>query len=72
MSKKRLCRCDAYRFPHREGGGKCEGDPERGDDEAADRWLLRLMERGYRNIDELLDDPRRGQAAAINRERHKP
>ena len=51
------CYCEAYPFPHRRGGGKCE-DPERVDEEAADRWLLRLMERGYRNIDEYLDDPR--------------
>lgn len=69
---RRLCRCDAYRFPHREGGGACQGDPERASEEEADRWLLGLMERGSRSIDEVLDDPRRGQAGPINRERYKP
>ena len=59
--RPQLCRCAAYRFPHREGGGRCEGDPERGDDAAADRWLLGLMERGRRNEDERLDDPRHDQ-----------
>ena len=64
------CRCEAYPFPHRKYGGKCEAyDPEAGNEEAADRWLMGLMERGYRNIDEKLDDPRRGQAESINRER---
>ena len=70
---KKPCRCNAYPFPHREYGGKCEAyDPERGDEESADRWLMGLMERGYRNIDELLDDPQRGQAEQFNRERYKP
>jgi hypothetical protein len=47
------CRCPAYHFPHREYGGKCEAfDPERGDEEAADRWLMGLMRRGYRNMDQ--------------------
>ena len=51
--KQKPCYCDAYlrkdgtSFPHRKYGGKCEGfDPEAGDEEAADRWLLRLMYRG--------------------------
>ena len=68
--RRKPCRCEAYPFPHRKYGGKCEAyDPEAGDEEAADRWLMGLMERGYRNIDEKLDDPRRGQAESINRER---
>lgn len=77
--KPKLCYCDAYvnkhtgkPYPHRKGGGKCDGhDPEAGDEEAADRWLIRLMRRGYRNIDEALDSLQRGQAAAINRERYR-
>ena len=72
IGKRKVCRCEAYAFPHRMYGGKCEAfDPEAGDEEAADRWLGGLMRRGYRNIDELLDDPRRGQAAALNRERYQ-
>lgn len=71
--KERICRCQAYTFPHREGSGRCWGeDPERGDDEAADRWLLGLMERGSRSEDVRLDDPRHGQAEGLNRERYKP
>ena len=62
MSVRKPCRCEAYRFPHREYGGLCAGDPDRGDEESADRWLTYAMKRGYRNMDELLDDPRRGQA----------
>jgi len=27
MKKQITCRCDAYRFPHREFGGKCKGMP---------------------------------------------
>lgn len=77
--KPRLCYCDAYLrkdgapFPHRKGGGRCEArDPEAGNEEAADRWLLGLMDRGSRNIDHVLDDPRHGQAEALNRERYLP
>ena len=71
--KPKLCYCGMYKFPHRKGGGKCEGhDPEAGDEEAADRWLMGLMRRGYRNIDHELDDPRHGQAAELNRERYRP
>ena len=52
MKPRKPCRCEAYPFPHRKYGGKCEAyDPEAGDEEAADK-------RGYRNIDEFLDDPR--------------
>ena len=73
IGKRKVCRCDAYSFPHRMYGGRCEAhDPEAGDEEAADRWLVGLMERGHRNIDEVLDDPRHGQAAGINRERYRP
>lgn len=59
MKKKQTnCYCDAYSFVHRMYGGRCEAfDPERGDEEAADRWLSGLMRRGYRTIDELLDSP---------------
>lgn len=66
--KPKLCYCAAYLrkdgtpFPHRKGGGHCEGrDPEAGDEEAADRWLMGLMERGHRNIDEMLESPTRNQ-----------
>ena len=73
IGPRRVCRCDAYHFPHRMYGGRCEAyDPEAGDEETADRWLMGLMERGHRNIDHELDDPRHGQAAEINRERYKP
>lgn len=29
--KQETCRCDAYSFPHRLYGGKCEGIPEEED-----------------------------------------
>ncbi len=49
--RKVVCRCEAYPFPHRYLGGKCIGhDPDRPDEEAADRWLMRLMEKGHREI----------------------
>lgn len=54
--KATICRCEAYPFPHRYLGGKCIGyDPDRPDEEAADRWLLRLMERGHRVLDAFKD-----------------
>lgn len=28
-ARETTCRCDAYRFPHREGGGKCLPPEER-------------------------------------------
>ena len=65
MSRKRkVCRCDAYRFPHREGGGKCEGGPHE-DTEASDAWWGRKFAgRPWRNEDERLDS--HGQAKYIN------
>lgn len=61
-ARQKTCRCDAYAFPHREYGGKCDGfDSEAGDEEAADRWLSGVMRRPRRNPDHFLDDPRHGQ-----------
>lgn len=56
MKKRKPCRCDAYPFPHRELGGKCEGEP-REDTEVADRWWARKFN-GRPSQDERLDDPR--------------
>lgn len=48
-----VCRCAAYKFPHRKFSGDCDPqDPP-----------------PRRNIDHILDDPRRGQAEWINRQR---
>lgn len=55
--RKRLqpvCRCCAYPFPHREGGGQCKY--EDGQD---------MAEYDDYSIDHYMDDPRRGQAAWI-------
>jgi len=49
-----ICRCCAYTFPHREGGGQCQY--EDGQD---------TVQRDDYTIDQYMDDPRRGQAAWI-------
>jgi hypothetical protein len=56
-----VCRCEAYKFPHREGGGDCEmQDGEYVGKGSAYRFPF---------IDDAyLDDPRRGQAKSINAE----
>lgn len=59
LKKKRVhiqdtCHCDAYRFPHRLFGGECQGE-------------LEVVAVKSPSVDERLDDPRRGQAAYINR-----
>lgn len=46
------CRCDAYKFPHRKGGGLCC-------DEVEEERLAEFN-------DQYLDDPRHGQAESIN------
>lgn len=65
MSKRKrntpVCRCAAYPFPHRKDGGKC--------------WEETQQEYQHREgkspIDEVLDDPRRGQAREINAENQR-
>lgn len=52
------CYCNAYPFPHRYAGGDCTGEDD-------------LVAWDRPTIDEVLDDPRRGQAASINRERNQ-
>lgn len=57
MKPKRLqtvCRCCAYPFPHREGGGACTFMD--GED---------TVEHDDLTHDQYMDDPRRGQAAWI-------
>lgn len=56
--KTALCRCAAYKFPHRKDGGRCVADTRDDQGEGI---------RHRRNIDHILDDPRRGQAESINR-----
>lgn len=51
------CSCAAFDFPHRYGSGDCMGaDPDAG--------LKQLL-------DHMLDDPRHGQAAGLNKETDK-
>lgn len=62
----KACRCRAYKFPHRKDGGRCTAETRGEQDEhALDFWLT--MPHPRRNIDHVLDDPRRGQAKDINR-----
>lgn len=53
-----VCRCKAYPFPHRIEGGKCNAVTQ------DSYWPERPRRR---NIDHILDDPRRGQAEWIKR-----
>lgn len=56
------CRCAAYPFPHREGGGDC--DMQDGE------WTGRGSRYRFPFLDDAyLDDPRHGQAAGINADR---
>lgn len=48
------CQCDAYAFPHRALSGQCQVEQ-------------RQVVVSVRNLDHILDDPRRGQAAWINK-----
>ena len=63
------CRCEAYKFPHRYGGGTCYGpedDRERArSEERAERWLTRMVQHP-RRVEQMMDDPRHGQAAGLN------
>jgi len=62
--KTTYCNCGAYKCKHRKESGRCTVET-RGDANPADSWLS-----GRRvPIDHILDDPRRGQAADINRSR---
>jgi len=52
MKKQATCRCDAYPFPHRKDGGKCDRDtrnealtPEERFNEAADYYFFHKNDR---------------------------
>lgn len=66
----RTCWCGAYAFPHRFGGGQCEGgeDGRCVDPRHAGELPEDFSGEAGEDIDHRLDDPRRGEAAFINRD----
>lgn len=69
------CWCGDYPFPHRLLGGKCRGGPNEEPVPYLDRGnTVEDYERHWGDrtaIDNRLDDPRRGEAAAINAENRR-
>lgn len=72
--KPKPCRCFAYPFPHRKGGGKCQIHAmqavvvERGgwiDDEAAADWLYDYSDNVERAANEYMEDCAAGDEAAV-------
>lgn len=65
------CWCGAYAFPHRYLGGQCEGGEE---GQAVHPHFAGELPPAFEDyeprddIDHRLDDPRRGEAAFINRD----
>lgn len=55
---KKTCECDAYDFPHRPGSGRCDGESQ--------YRHHANPSKPRRVVDEMLDDPRHGQAKDIN------
>lgn len=53
--KRPICKCSAYRFPHRKGSGVCESN----------------VHGQTNGIFDMPDDPRRGEAREINRENNR-
>lgn len=65
-SFKKVCECDAYDFPHRPNSGRCDGESQYRHAAQPVRHDKRL------SPDEILDDPRRGQAAGLNAKIRRP
>lgn len=63
------CWCGEYAFPHRLLGGRCNGDGQ----EKPVPWDLKgevPKDYGTETNDDKYNDPRRGEAAAINAQRY--
>ena len=66
------CWCGDYQFPHRLLGGKCRGGPNEEPVPYLDRGnTVEDYESNIPYSDDRYNDPRRGEAAAINAENRR-
>lgn len=65
------CWCGDYPFPHRLLGGKCRGGPNEEPVPYLDRGMTIDDYERHAPSDDRYNDPRRGEAAAINAENRR-